>query len=230
MDGVGVAVVRWQGWRWRRPRRRPWAAVVAHNDIAATRPDLGRLQASDRQSATVSGQTVGRKSQLTCSQSHLLTDVRQTSQPLSQGKRLAGSLSPPPADDVITRRQILWDEHSVDDGRHLHCVATFRVCTIHLVAPAGLVAACRGLECRPTRGDLSPAAPARWDWNSDTFGISETNSATNRESITILLGFLLHSLPEGVVPSVTRSASISTCWPLFQRSHDLGPENLSGVF
>ena len=89
---------------------------------------------------------------------------RQTdSQPLSQGKRLAGSLSPPPADDIITRRQILWDEHSVDDGRHLHCVATFRVCTIHLVAPAGLVAACRGLECRPTRGDLSPAAPARWD-------------------------------------------------------------------
>ena len=163
MDGVGVAVVRWQGWRWRRPRRRPWAAVVAHNDIAATRPDLGRLQTSDRQSATVSGQTVGRKSQLTCSQSHLLTDVRQTSQPLSQGKRLAGSLSPPPADDIITRRQILWDEHSVNDGRHLHCVATFRVCTIHLVAPAGLVAACRGLECRPTRGDLSPAPPARWD-------------------------------------------------------------------
>ena len=163
MDGVGVAVVRWQGWRWRRPRRRPWAAVVAHNDIAATRPDLGRLQTSDRQSATVSGQTVDRKSQLTCSQSHLLTDVRQTSQPLSQGKRLAGSLNPPPPDDIITRRQILWDEHSVDDGRHLHCVATFRVCTIHLVAPAGLVAACRGLECRPTRGDLSPAPPARWD-------------------------------------------------------------------
>ena len=67
MDGVGVAVVRWQGWRWRRPRRRPWAAVVAHNDIAATRPDLGRLQTSDRQSVTVSGQTVGRKSQPTSS-------------------------------------------------------------------------------------------------------------------------------------------------------------------
>ena len=100
MDGVGVAVVRWRGWRGRRPRRRPWAAVVAHNDIAATRPDLGRLQTSRQtvshclrangwksvsahlltvppahrrqadKSATVSEQTVGRNSQPTSSRRH----------------------------------------------------------------------------------------------------------------------------------------------------------------
>ena len=92
MDGVGVAVVRWRGWRGRRPRRRPWAAVVAHNDIAATRPDLGRLQ-TDSQPPSQGKRLAGSKCQLTCSQSHLLTNVRQTSQPLSQGKRLAGSKS-----------------------------------------------------------------------------------------------------------------------------------------
>ena len=191
MDDVGVAVSRWQGWRprwpgwwpgwrrwgwwrWRRPGR---TAVRAHRYVSTTGPDLGCLQTTD---------TIIARRNSYCLRANGWQELsrRGTLWQMTQGNQAAHLLTiPSPANDVSTRRKILWQQQSVDDGRHLNCGAAFRVCTIHLIAPAGLVAAGGGLECRPTRRDLSAAPPAGWDRISAPFAPSRRRALGHAQRV-----------------------------------------------
>lgn len=99
---------------------------------------------------------------------------------------------PTPADDIVAWRQVLGNQDLVDDRRYLLCV---RRKMARLVAPARLVAACRGWKLRIHARRPSADPFARWDGVPAPFASGGRCPLTNAKRIDFDLRPVLPAKP-----------------------------------